>query len=274
MLLAIDIGNTNIHLGLWQTDSWVLSWRARTVPDKMPDEYAVLVRNFLNSADVGYKAISGVIISSVVPPLTLAFTELVGRYIGIEPLIVNERLNTGVTIAIDQPEQAGADRIVNAVAVDALYGGPAIVIDFGTATTFDVISADAEYLGGAIAPGINLAHDALVSRAARLHKVDLVPPPNPIGKNTIHALQSGIFWGYIALIEGMVTRLKATLAVDDVKVIATGGLAAIFNKHTDVIDIIAPDLLLDGLRIIYERNVGKDDVAGTSSIAEKDGNRN
>lgn len=269
MLLAIDIGNTNIHLGLWQADSWVLNWRARTVPDKMPDEYAVLVRNFLNSADVGYKAITGVIISSVVPPLTLAFTELAGRYIEMEPLIVNETIHTGVTIAIDQPEQAGADRIVNAVAVDALYGGPAIVIDFGTATTFDVISANAEYLGGAIAPGINLAHDALVSRAARLHKVDLVPPPSPIGKNTIHALQSGIFWGYIALIEGMVTRLKATLAVDDVKVIATGGLAAIFNKHTDAINIIAPDLLLDGLRIIYQRNAEKDVLR--MSASEKDG---
>jgi type III pantothenate kinase len=254
MLLAIDIGNTNIHLGLWQADHWALTWRARTVPDKMPDEYAVLVRNFLNSADVSYDAITGVIISSVVPPLTSTFVELVQRYIGQPPLVVTHRLKTGVKIAIDQPEQAGADRIVNTAAVVALYGGPAIVIDFGTATTFDVVSAQNEHLGSAIAPGVNLAHDALVSRAAQLHKVDLVPPPNPIGKNTIHAMQSGIFWGYVALIEGMVERLKAAMDPGEVKVIATGGLAPIFNQHTAVIDIIAPDLLLDGLRVIYELN--------------------
>jgi type III pantothenate kinase len=254
MLLAIDIGNTNIHLGLWQADRWALTWRARTVPDKMPDEYAVLVRNFLNSADVSYDAITGVIISSVVPPLTSTYVELVQRYIGQPPLVVTHRLKTGVKIAIDQPEQAGADRIVNTAAVVALYGGPAIVIDFGTATTFDVVSAQNEHLGSAIAPGVNLAHDALVSRAAQLHKVDLVPPPNPIGKNTIHAMQSGIFWGYVALIEGMVERLKAAMDPGEVKVIATGGLAPIFNQHTAVIDIIAPDLLLDGLRVIYELN--------------------
>jgi type III pantothenate kinase len=254
MLLAIDIGNTNIHLGLWQADRWALTWRARTVPDKMPDEYAVLVRNFLNSADVSYDAITGVIISSVVPPLTSTYVELVQRYIGQPPLVVTHRLKTGVKIAIDQPEQAGADRIVNTAAVVALYGGPAIVIDFGTATTFDVVSAQNEHLGSAIAPGVNLAHDALVSRAAQLHKVDLVPPPNPIGKNTIHAMQSGIFWGYVALIEGMVQRLKAAMDPGEVKVIATGGLAPIFNEHTAVIDLIAPDLLLDGLRVIYELN--------------------
>jgi type III pantothenate kinase len=254
MLLAIDIGNTNIHLGLWQTDRWALTWRARTVPDKMPDEYAVLVRNFLNSADVSYDAITGVIISSVVPPLTSTFVELVQRYIRQQPLVVTHRLKTGVKIAIDQPEQAGADRIVNTAAVVALYGGPAIVIDFGTATTFDVVSARGEHLGSAIAPGVSVAHDALVRRAAQLHKVDLVPPPNPIGKNTIHAMQSGIFWGYVDLIEGMVRRLKAELGTGEVKVVATGGLAPIFNEHTTVIDIIAPDLLLDGLRVIYELN--------------------
>ncbi len=254
MLLAIDIGNTNVHLGLWQGNSWRLSWRARTVENKMPDEYAVLVRNFLDTADVGYGAITGVIVSSVVPPLTLAFRELAKRYLHQEPLIVSHTTHTGVKVAIDQPEQAGADRIVNAAAVVALYTYPAIVIDFGTATTFDVVSADGAYIGGAIAPGINLAHDALVNRAARLHKVDLIPPPDAVGKNTIHAMQSGIFWGYVGLIEGLVKRLKESLADEQTTVIATGGLSVIFNEHTTVIDTIAPELTLDGLRVIYELN--------------------
>ncbi len=256
MLLAVDIGNTNIHLGLWHDKSWRLSWRARTVADKMPDEYAVLLRNFLASADVGYKAISGVVIGSVVPPLTSAWKELVTRYLQREPLIVTSNVELGVRIDLDQPEQAGADRLVNAAAVVALYGGgPAIVIDFGTATTFDIISADGAYAGGAITAGIGVAHDALVSRAARLHKVDLLPPPNPIGRNTIHAMQSGIFWGYVGLIEGLVARLKAAMHEDDVRVIATGGLAPLFSAHTTVIDQIAPELTLDGLRVIYELNV-------------------
>jgi type III pantothenate kinase len=256
MLLAIDIGNTNIHLGLWRDGHLAVSWRARTVPDKMPDEYAVLVRNFLGTADVGFEAIDGVIISSVVPALTLAFRELVNRYTEMDPLIVTSDTKTGIRIDIDQPEQAGADRIVNSVAAYTLYGGPAIVIDFGTATTFDVISEDGAYIGGAIAPGIGISHDALVSRAARLHKVDFQPPPSPIGKNTIHALQSGIFLGYLSLIEGMIRRLKAAMDVDSGKitVIATGGLSVLFKPYTDVMDVIAPDLLLDGLRIIYERN--------------------
>ena len=254
MLLAVDVGNTNIHLGLWDGQSWRLSWRARTVENKMPDEYAVLVRNFLSSADVGYGAISGVIISSVVPPLTLAFTELVQRYLEREPIVVRHTTPTGVEIRIDQPEQAGAARIVNTAAVVALYKYPAIVIDFGTATTFDVVSADGAYIGGAIAPGINVASDALVSRAAKLHKVDLQPPPSAIGTNTIHAMQSGIFWGYVGLIEGIVARIKATMPDDSLHVIATGGLAPIFDQHTNVIDQIVRELTLDGLRIIYELN--------------------
>ena len=261
MLLAIDVGNTNVHLGLWRNNSWALSWRARTVADKMPDEYAVLVRNFLSSADVGYRAITGVIISSVVPPLTSAFAELTQRYMGIDPIVVTDTTHTGVKITIDQPAQAGADRIVNSAAVVALYGGPAIVIDFGTATTFDVVSSKGEYRGGAICPGIGVAHDALVSRAARLHKVDLTPPPKPIGGNTIHAMQSGLFWGYVGLIEGLVTRIMAQLADDGetepVKVIATGGLAQLFRDHTSVIERVEPELTLDGLRIIYELNQPK-----------------
>ena len=227
------------------------------VRDKMPDEYAVLVRSFLDEADLDYPDISGVVISSVVPSLTLAFTDLVRRYMMLEPLIVNHQTHTGIRIDIDEPQQAGADRIVNSAAVHALYGGPAIVIDFGTATTFDIVSANGAYCGGAIAPGIGLAHDALVQHAARLHAVDLRPPPSPIGKNTIDAMQSGIFWGYVGLVEGLTRRLVADMNDENVKIIATGGLAVLFNQHTDVIDIIAPELTLDGLRIIYELNKGR-----------------
>ena len=253
-LLAIDIGNTNVHLGLWRDHTWRPTWRARTVPDKMPDEYAVLIRSFMEGDGLSFDQISGVVIGSVVPRLTAAFLELSRRHIGIEPLVVTNQTRTGIVVDIDQPEQAGADRIVNSAAVHALYGGPAIVIDFGTATTFDVVSADGAYQGGAIAPGINLAHDALVSRAARLHKIDLVPPPSPIGRNTIHAMQSGIFLGYVSLVEGLVQRIKATMNDERVKVIATGGLAPVFQAQTDVIDLIAPELTLDGLRVIYELN--------------------
>ncbi len=253
-LLVLDIGNTNVTCGLWHGGKWRITWRARTVPDKMPDEYAVLLASFLESADLTYAAISGVAISSVVPRLTTTFVELVQRYIHVEPLVVTNRTKTGVRIEIDQPEQAGADRIVNSAAVVALYGTPAIVIDFGTATTFDIVSADGAYRGGAIAPGIVVSQDALVSHTARLHKVDLQPPPCVIGTNTIHAMQSGIFLGYVAMIEGMVARFKAAMNDQNVQVIATGGLAVLFNENTDAIDLIAPELTLEGLRVIYEMN--------------------
>ena len=172
----------------------------------------------------------------------------------IEPLVVDHRTPIGIRIDIDEPQQAGPDRIVNAAAVHKLYGGPAIVIDFGTATTFDVVSANGAYCGGAIAPGIGIAHDALVEHAARLHAIDLSPPPSAIGRNTIHAMQSGIFWGYVALVEGLTQRLAKEVGAEKVKIIATGGLASLFDQHTDIIDLIAPELTLDGLRIIYEMN--------------------
>jgi type III pantothenate kinase len=255
MLLAVDIGNTNIYLGLWHNDKWQITWRARTVADKMPDEYAVLVRNFLNIANLNYRAVTAVIISSVVPRLTLTFREMSQAYFHCEPLVVTHQTRTGVGIAIDQPAQAGADRIVNAAAAAAIYGGPALIIDFGTATTFDVLSENNEYSGGAITTGIRLAADALVSRAARLHNVDLEPPPSPIGTNTIHAMQSGLFWGYVGLIEGLTHRIKAAMTTQQsIKVIATGGLARLFHDHTDVIDHLAPNLTLEGLRVIYELN--------------------
>lgn len=258
MLLAIDIGNTNLHLGLWDDASWQLTWRARTVINKMGDEYAVLVRNFLEEIDLDFPDIQQVVIASVVPSLTSAFVELSQRYFHVQPLVVDHTTYTGVTIDIDSPEQVGADRIVNVAAIKALYGGgPAIVIDFGTATTFDVISREGAYIGGAISPGINVAFEALVSRTARLYKVDLVPPPSAIGRNTSQALQSGIFLGYLGLIEGLVTRLKADLVPhqpDEVRVFATGGLAPLFNQHSALIQEVVDSLTLDGLRVIWELN--------------------
>jgi type III pantothenate kinase len=256
MLLAIDIGNTNIHLGLWHEDTWRYAWRARTVAGKMTDEYAVLLRNFLASARLNFGSVTGVAIGSVVPSLTGTWAELSQRYIKRQALVVNHETHTGVTLRVDQPDQVGADRIINAAAVVRLYGGPAIVVDFGTATTFDVVSADNAYIGGAISPGINIAHDALVARAARLHKVDLVPPACAIGSNTIAAMQSGIFLGYVGLVEGLVRRIKRELNDPSTRVIGTGGLAPLFRDNTDVIDMIAPELTLDGLRIIYELNNG------------------
>ena len=255
MLLALDIGNTNIHIGLWHGSEWGQTWRVRTVRDKMPDEYAILLRDFLG----GFDAVDAVVVSSVVPSLTGAFVEFCQNYLKIDPLVVSSRIKTGIAIRVDQPEQVGADRIVNSVAAHMLYGGPAIIVDFGTATTFDMIAHDGSYIGGSIAPGIGIARDALVGRAAQLYQVALQPPPNPIGRNTTHALQSGLFWGYIGLIEGLVNRLRDAMALEHangqpIKVIATGGLAPLFREQTTVIDQIAPLLTLDGLRILYELN--------------------
>ncbi|NDJ36263.1 MAG: type III pantothenate kinase [Chloroflexi bacterium] len=254
MLLAIDIGNTNIHFGLVHPDGTLCcTWRARTIRNKMADEYAVLLRSFFVGQGLDLRAVDAVVMASVVPELTGTFVELSERYLKRKPLNVDHSLDTGITIRLDNPRELGPDRLVNAVAAVALYGTPAIVIDFGTATTYDIIDAHGDYLGGAIAPGIGLAHDALVERAARLLAVDLVPPPSVIGSNTIQAMQSGLFLGYIAMIEGLIARFKAELGSDAPVVIATGGLAAHFAEHTTVIDQIAPNLTLDGLRLLWER---------------------
>lgn len=261
MLLAIDVGNTNIHLGLAHDtppdandDMWAVSWRARTVADKMTDEYFVLIRNFFNGSNYSFSDINAVIIASVVPPLTGTFIEFSERYLNLTPLVVGPGVKSGVQILMDNPLEVGADRVVNAAAVRALYGGPAIVIDFGTATTFDIMNADGDYIGGVIAPGIGLGHDVLVERTAKLPKVDLQPPPSAVGRNTIHAMQSGLFLGYLSMMEGMVGRLRKAMGEPRARVIATGGLAPLFAEHTDCIEQIAPNLTLEGLRVIYDLN--------------------
>ena len=254
MLLTIDIGNTNIHFGIHDGSSWCCNWRARTIHNKMADEYAMLLRTFFNEAGLSFKDIDAVAMACVVPPLRGTFIEICERYIGKMPLLVGPGIKTGLKILIDNPHEVGADRVVNAVAARQFYGGPAIVVDFGTSTNYDVLNADGDYIGGSLSPGIGLAHDALVNRAARLFKVDLVPPPNAIGRNTVHALQSGLFLGYLGMIEGIVSRIKAELDHPQVKVIGTGGLAPLFSEHTDVLEEIMPNLTLEGLRIIWELN--------------------
>jgi type III pantothenate kinase len=258
MLLAIDIGNTNVHFGLWNGGRWCCTWRARTVRSKMGDEYAGLLRSFFNGEGYTFSQVEALVMASVVPDLTSDFVELSERYFKVSPLNIGPGVKTGVRLVFDNPHEVGPDRIVNAAAVQALYGGPAIVVDFGTSTNFDVVNADGDFVGGVLAAGIGLSHDALVSRAARLHKVDLTAPPTTIGKNTVHAMQSGLFLGHVAMIEGICRRITAELLAEDpgqtVKVIGTGGLAPLFAEHTDVIELIAPNLTLEGLRIIWEMN--------------------
>jgi len=253
MLLTIDIGNTNISLGVYQGDELRSSWRVSTDHQRMPDEYGLQLDGLLKHGNLLPEDITDVCLASVVPQLTGVFIQACREYLDLEPLVVDAGIKTGVRILYETPKSVGADRIVDAAAVHQLYGGPACVVDFGTGTTFDAISAEGAYLGGAIAPGIGIAADALFQRAAKLPKVELNTPPSVIGKNTPHAMQSGLIFGYVGLVEGMVARFKRELG-PDMKVIATGGLTDIIARETDVIDIKAPWLTLDGLRIIWEMN--------------------
>lgn len=253
MLFTIDIGNTNITLGLYDGDKLGPRWRLATNHDRMPDEYGILILNLFRHSGIAVKDVSAIAMASVVPPLTGTLEQACTKYLGRAPLVVDAGTKTGVRVRYDDPSQVGADRVVDAAAVHKLYGGPACVVDFGTATTFDAISAEGDYLGGAIAPGIAIAADALFQKTAKLPKVDLQRPPSAIGRNTVHSLQSGLLFGYVALVEGMVARFRAELG-PEMKVIGTGGLAELIARETKVIDILAPWLTLDGLRIIYELN--------------------
>ena len=253
MLLTIDVGNTNITLGLYDGETLGPRWRLATAHERMPDEYGLDFHGMLTHA--GYKPddLTGICLASVVPPLTSKIVEACRNYLQNDPLVIDTGVKTGVKVRYEDPKAVGADRIVDAAAVQRLYGGPACVVDFGTATVFDAISAEGDYLGGAIAPGIGIASEALFSRAAKLSRVDLQAPPSPIGRNTTHSLQSGLLFGYVGLVEGMVARFRTELG-DEMKVIATGGLAEVIAKETDVLEILAPWLTLDGLRIIWGLN--------------------
>ncbi len=253
MLLAVDIGNTTITLGLYDGEAPGPRWRLETVRSRLPDEYGLTLVALLANAGLSKSDVSEAALSSVVPPLTGTWVDVCRRSLGVEPLVVETGVKTGIRVLYDEPKQVGADRIVNAAAVKELWGGPACIVDFGTGTTFDALSARGEYLGGAIAPGIGIAAEALHTRAAKLPRVDLVRPPFAIGRNTEHALQSGIVFGYVGLVEGMVARFRSELG-PETKVIATGGYAELIARETPVLGVVAPWLTLDGLRIIHALN--------------------
>jgi type III pantothenate kinase len=253
MFLAIDVGNTNVTLGVYDDDRLAATWRLATVHDRMPDEYGILLTQLISYKGYRPEQIHGVAIASVVPALTGTFRRVILDYLNQEPLVVDAGVKTGVRIRYENPRDVGADRVVDCAAVQVKYGGPACVVDFGTATTFDAISREGDYLGGAIAPGIGIAAEALFSRASKLYRVEIAAPPRAIGTNTVAALQAGIFFGYVGLVEGLVARFRRELG-EDMKVIATGGLAEVVAKETAVIQYIDPWLTLDGLRIIYALN--------------------
>ena len=253
MLLAIDIGNTNIAIGVFEDERLRAAWRLGTDVHKLEDEYASVFLNLLSLKGLAFADIDRAIISSSVPPLVTVFEGLCQRYFEVSPMIVGPGTKTGVRISIDNPREVGADRVVNAAAGHRLYGGPLVVIDFGTATTLDAVSEEGDYLGGAIAPGIGISAEALFEHAAKLPRVELVRPQKAIGRNSVSAMQSGIIFGYVGLIEGIVVRMRKELG-GTAKVIATGGLADVICRETDIVDALEPDLTLVGLRLVYELN--------------------
>ncbi len=253
MFLAIDIGNTNVTLGVFEGDKLLTSWRLATDIYRMPDEYAVHMINLLPRCNLVLLDIKAAIMCSVVPPLIPTFEDFFQRYMGIKPMIVGAGIKTGVRILYDNPRDVGADRIVDAVAAYRTYGGPVIVVDFGTATVFDAISANGDYLGGAIAPGIGIAAEALFERAAKLPRIELHQPKAAIGKNTVSSMQSGLVFGYVGLVEGIIGRFQQEMG-SKAKVVATGGLAPLIAGLTDAVDVVDSDLTLVGLRLIFDMN--------------------
>ncbi len=257
MLLAIDIGNTNIVLGVFAGRRLAHSWRLATSRQRTPDELGLMVSELLDRAGIRPSAISGVVLASVVPPLTGTAIEMCRRYLGTDPLNLEPGVDTGMPVRYDHPEEVGADRIVNAMAAWDQFGRkrrlPLIVVDFGTATTFDAISARGEYLGGAICPGIAISADALFQRAARLPRIDVQRPAHAIGRTTVTSMQAGLFFGYVGMVEGLVDRICTELG-GRAYCVATGGLAAVIAPETQVVDAVAPDLTLHGLRLLWERN--------------------
>ena len=257
MLLAIDIGNTCIKLGMFQEDKLKATWSLATAIHRTSDDYGVALLNLMERRNFPPSKVTGVALCGVVPPLVPTFVEMCQKHLNIQPLVVEAGVKTGVRIRVDNPREVGADRVVGAVAAHYLYGKPAIIIDLGTAITFDVVSEEGDYLGGAIAPGIDVAVEALFARTAMLPRIRLVHPKQVIGRNTVAAMESGIIFGYIGLIESMIQRIQKELG-SQAKVIATGSYAHLIAGETSAIDIVNPDLILTGLRLIYEMNAGSD----------------
>ena len=263
MLLAIDIGNSMVTLGVFDGERLATTIRVATDTRRLADEYGLLITSLLNLNGVDPSRVEEISMCSVVPPLTQVFDQVCDTYFGTEPLTVSAGVRTGLRIHYDNPRDVGSDRIVDAVAAIELYGPPIIVVDFGTATVFDAVSRDGVYLGGAIAPGINVAAEALFLNTSQLRRVELVAPKSAIGQNTSLALQSGLVFGYAGLVEGIVGRFKQELG-QDAQVIGTGGLADIISQETEIFDHINPDLTLIGLRLVYEMNQQTPNSAGSA----------
>ena len=293
MLLVLDVGNTNTVLGVYsrtpppqsvpaphisgklkpraiagEFQHLIANWRVVTQRASTVDEYGVLFRNLFAMAGVDFNAVTGIVISSVVPPLDPTLRQVCERYFNLDPLFIEPGVRTGISVRVESPAEVGADRMVNCVAAVEKYGAPCIVVDFGTATTFDVVSAKGEFLGGAIAPGLGISADALYSRTARLQRVEIQKPPRAIGNNTVTNLQSGLYYGYLGLVDGILERMLPELG-GDVKVIATGGLASLIGPGSKYIAAVDDLLTLDGLRIIWERHTGGRAAAPQVRTAKK-----
>ncbi|MBI5379199.1 MAG: type III pantothenate kinase [Nitrospirae bacterium] len=253
MLLAVDIGNSQITLGVYQGEDLRCHGRLSTRAEAGADEYGILLRGILATHGADLEAVDAVILSCVVPALQTVFEEVARNFLHLKPTVVGPHLQTGLTLRIDRPEELGADRLVNAVAAYHRYGGPVILVDLGTATTFCVVSADGEYLGGAIAAGLEITADALFQRTAKLPRVSLDRPPRAVGTNTVHAMQAGLLLGHAAMIEGLIRRIKTELQ-DSPRVIATGGLAERLAPEIEGIDEVRPFLTLEGLKLLYDMN--------------------
>ena len=253
LLLAIDIGNTSVAIGVFDGAEEVATFRVASDQENFPDEYAMLLLGLLATRDIKPGDVSSAVMSSTVPPLINTFQLVCRKHFGVEPLVVGPGVRTGVRVLYDNPREVGPDRILHAVAALEAYDPPMIIVDLGTACVFDAVSRDGDYLDGAIAPGIGLASQALFTRAAMLHRVGLEQPASPIGRNTVHSMQSGIFFGYVEMVRGMVRRFKAEIG-EEARVIGTGGYVNVLAEEAGCFDVLEPDLNLTGLRIVWEQN--------------------